>query len=383
MQEAGAGGTRPTEPARQEEPNPPVAGAPRKRLLFVDNARVVLTVLVVLHHSALSFAGPDATSTGVLTLFTLINQSFFMGLFFLLSGYFTPGSLARKGARGFLTDRFRRLFLPLAGYVVLLSPITAIDAKSGADLSGPLWRVYLDNLSVGALWFLEVLLVFTLASVVVAAMIGRLWPRRVAAQRGVAPPSFTAVTVFIVVLALLTYLIRIGLPFGAGVLNVPTPSHVPQYLAMFALGALAYQRDWFRRVPAWAGTIGFTAVGVSTLVLFPVALVTVPGMMGGGHWGSLVYALWESIMCVGMAFGVITVFRRRFNRQGRFGRFLSSHAFTVFLLHLPVIACLTLVIGALPGMPFLGFALGAPLAIGVSFALAYPVRSLPLLRRVL
>ncbi|PSK97690.1 fucose 4-O-acetylase-like acetyltransferase [Murinocardiopsis flavida] len=368
-------------PAHPPGRDAPDAAVPRTRLLFADNARVVLTVLVVLHHSALSFGGPDAVSTGVLTLVTLIDQSFFMGLFFLLAGYFTPASLARKGVGGFLADRFRRLLLPLAGYVVLLSPITALDAKSGADLSGPLWRVYLANLSVGALWFLEVLLAFTLAAAAVSAAAGR-WGRG-ADPRRTAPPSFRAVAAFVGALALLTYLVRIGLPFGAGLLNVPTPSHLPQYLAMFALGALAYQRDWFRTVPARAGTIGFAAAGAGTLLLFPVALVAGPGMLGGGHWASFVYALWEAVMCVGMAFGVLALFRRRFDRQGRLGRYLSGHAFTVFLLHLPVIAGLTVALDALPEAPFLAFALGAPLAVAVSFALAGPVRSLPLARRVL
>src|SRR5882757_694967 len=81
------------------------------RLWFVDNLRVVLTSLVVLHHIATMYALPlwyytepptSGTAALGLTVFLLVDQAWFMGAFFLLSGYFTPGSYDRKGPRAFL-----------------------------------------------------------------------------------------------------------------------------------------------------------------------------------------------------------------------------------------------------------------------------------------
>lgn len=361
------------------------AQATGKRLFFVDNLRVALTILVVLHHSALSFMGSDTVTVGVLTAFTLVNQAYFMGLFFLLSGYFVPGSWRRKGTIPFLRDRVLRLLLPLIGYVLLLSPLTALDVNSGADLTGPFWRVYLDNLSVGALWFLEVLLALTIGYAVVAGVIGRLAPRSFGDSPGRRSfPSVLQVAGLVIGIAVLTFAVRTVLPFGAGLLNVPTPSHLPQYLAMFLVGTVAYRQDWFRQITRRAGAAGFALAGVATLILVPLALVNTPAFMGGSwHWSAFVYALWESAICVGLAIGLLSWFRRRFDHQGRFGAYLSTHAFTVFLLHLPVIACLTLLIDRLPDVPFLGFGVGAFAAVAISFALAGPVRSLPLLRRIL
>jgi len=44
----------------------------------------------------------------LLSLFNIINQSYFMSAFFLLAGYFTPFSLERKGIKQFLIDRLIR-----------------------------------------------------------------------------------------------------------------------------------------------------------------------------------------------------------------------------------------------------------------------------------
>jgi hypothetical protein len=78
------------------------------RLWFVDNLRVALICLVVLHHIVVTYSGlplwyyiekPTSPAVGLgLTIFLLVDQAWFMGAFFLLSGYFTPSSYERKGA---------------------------------------------------------------------------------------------------------------------------------------------------------------------------------------------------------------------------------------------------------------------------------------------
>ena len=70
-------------------------------LFFVDNLRIFLITLVVLHHLSITYGHsggwfyyegkPDELTTILFTIFNIINQAFFMGFFFLISGYFTPG----------------------------------------------------------------------------------------------------------------------------------------------------------------------------------------------------------------------------------------------------------------------------------------------------
>lgn len=64
----------------------------KPRLLYIDNLRILLTVLVILQHLGITYGGPgdwfynepgqlSDISTILMTLFLAINQSFFMGFF--------------------------------------------------------------------------------------------------------------------------------------------------------------------------------------------------------------------------------------------------------------------------------------------------------------
>ena len=94
-----------------------------------DLLRGYMTVLVLFHHAAITYGAiggwyyhevkPAASLQGtLLVLFCTTNQAYFMGLFFLIAGYFTPSAIARKGSRRYLADRALRLGLPLLFSVV-------------------------------------------------------------------------------------------------------------------------------------------------------------------------------------------------------------------------------------------------------------------------
>ena len=78
------------------------------RLYFVDNIRILLTVVVIMHHTMITYGASgswyfkdpytDEFTIILLTLIATFDQGFFMGLFFFISAYFVPGSYNRKGA---------------------------------------------------------------------------------------------------------------------------------------------------------------------------------------------------------------------------------------------------------------------------------------------
>src|SRR5260370_42644985 len=90
-----------------------------KKIFYIDNLKVGLITLVVLHHALITYGAEGAwyytqktTYIGAdipMLLLVVINQSFFMGFFFFLSAYFTPGSYNKKGAARFVKDRLLRL----------------------------------------------------------------------------------------------------------------------------------------------------------------------------------------------------------------------------------------------------------------------------------
>jgi fucose 4-O-acetylase-like acetyltransferase len=104
-------------------------------------------------------------SQALIAIPVLPGVLFAMGLFFLISGMVTPGSVARKGPRRFARDRIVRLGMLLAIWTlgIWTALIYAVHAAGGQHHS--FWHALLHRhpfLEPGPMWFVEVLLVYSL-----------------------------------------------------------------------------------------------------------------------------------------------------------------------------------------------------------------------------
>lgn len=104
----------------------------KKRAYWIDRLKVFLTIIVVMHHiTAVSVGGGWYVTLGgykhglqvPFSSFMILNQSYFMCLFFFLSGYFTPSSYDRKGPQLFLGDELKRLGIPYLVFTFILGPL--------------------------------------------------------------------------------------------------------------------------------------------------------------------------------------------------------------------------------------------------------------------
>ncbi|MEV8635364.1 acyltransferase family protein [Streptosporangium sp. NPDC051023] len=364
------------------------------RLLYVDNLRVALTALVVLHHVAVTYGNiplwfytePAKDPSGLaLDLLVGLDQAFFMGLFFLISGFFTPGAHDRKGAGPFLKDRLVRLGVPLLAFLLLLRPLvnfgfySSVEEQVGVtDL--PYWLFYLLSWDPGPMWFVEVLLVFTALYVVLRRFTtpatGQATP---VARPAPAPPGVRQIAAFALGLTVVTFLWRLAVPVGAywQFVGLPSPAYLPQYASLFAVGVLAYRGQWLDALSPKARRPSFVISGVATAVLLPVTTIT------DGALRTLVSAAWESVFAVTVVIGLLSLFRGRFDRQGRRGRFLSEHAYTVYVVHPLVLVGLGYAFRPLDAPAIVKFAVVAVFALPLCWGLAYAVRSLPGARKVL
>jgi peptidoglycan/LPS O-acetylase OafA/YrhL len=78
-----------------------------QRLYYLDHLKVCLTVLVIMHHAGQAYgdgggwaytpSNPAEFMPWIWHFFST-NAAFFMGLFFLISGYFVPASYDKQGA---------------------------------------------------------------------------------------------------------------------------------------------------------------------------------------------------------------------------------------------------------------------------------------------
>lgn len=369
------------------------------RLLYLDNLRILLTALVILLHLAIGYGaagdwyydenGPiTLVSTILLTMFTVINQAFFMGFFFMIASYLTPASYERKGASRYVVERLKRLGIPILFYALVINPLLVYALRVFHGNAGALWDS--PRFAFGPMWFVETLLILSLAFVVWRGVTGT--SANQTTPVAAAAPSNLAIALFALALGLVTFVDRIAFPVGWWFEPLHLQlAHFPQYIALFVMGIVAFSRNWFEALTVQQGR-AWSWVVLALIPLFPVVAIAggalegdagLVAFMGGLHWQSFVYSIWEQLLCVAMIITLLTWFRERLARQGNLARTLSADAYAVFIVHPPVIVLLAMALSGIPIEMGLKFVLVAPLAVALSFVVGHVVRQLPVARDIL
>jgi fucose 4-O-acetylase-like acetyltransferase len=372
------------------------------RLVYLDNIRVALITLVVVGHIAIMYGAPGAwfyyeveTTTpivGVLFTFLLgIGASFLLGLFFYMAAYLTPPAYERKGARRFVADRLLRLGVPLLIFAFVINPliecgVTRHDDPSISWLSClPTEMPGMDGGGFSVMWFVELLLIFSLLYVALRAV--RPGPLRTETRA----PGNAAIALFALALGLVTFLVRLVAPVNWW-WEPPhlEPAHLPQYVFFFAAGIMAYQGGWFERlflerVRVWRWV---ALAGVLTMPLLAIAAGALEGELrpdGAGGWNALAlaYSVWEGFTGVAMTITVLAWARASFNRQGPLLREMARCSYAVYFLHPPIIVFLALALSGIAMSGGLKFLWVAPLGVALCYLVAYALRRVPGVRRIL
>jgi fucose 4-O-acetylase-like acetyltransferase len=376
----------------------------KTRLYFIDNLRILLITLVAMLHLAITYGAvgswyyrnvPEGYMPIPLTWHNTTVQAFSMGLFFLISGYFTPGSYDRKGPRRFFKERLLRLGIPILCYDFVIGPLMAYPLMQvGAlefDGSYPAFlSMYYSSFHIGTgpLWFVEALLIFAgfyiLWRVLTKAPVSSV-------QDGGKLPGNLAIALFALALGIVTFIVRIWLPIGWGFepLNFQFP-FFPQYICMFILGIIAYRRNWLVRIPDAMGKLWLGVALLLILILFPALFVLggaleggVSSFTGGLHWQCFAYAAWEQFTGVAMIIALLFLFRKWLNQQGSISKAMSASAYTAYIIHAPVTVLVAIAIRNISLYPLLKFALAVLIAVPLCFTLGNFIRQLPLAKRIL
>jgi peptidoglycan/LPS O-acetylase OafA/YrhL len=363
----------------------------------LDALRASLTLLVLFHHTAITYGasgdwyyaelhpGRDLSSS-LLSLFTGFNQAFFMGLFFLLAGYFTPGAVERHGAPAYARERGLRLGLPLIVYFLLLSPITIALAATarGHNFFNAFVYVWTHGLmEPGPLWFCQALLIFAglyLALRALAPGLTRL-----------APPAFPSnVTLALAALGtgVAAFLLRLVWPTGTTLIHLQL-GYFASYVVLFAAGCLAAPWASLDEAPAQQRRLWIRVARV-TFPLMPIAFVLgerVPWLAGSqsGGWNvqAAVYALWEPFLAWGVIMGLLHFYTRRLNEPGPVWRSLSRRAYAIYIIHPPVLVALALAWRSVAAPPALKFLVTGAATCLACYLIAGLMLKLPGAKRVL
>lgn len=331
------------------------AGGSPGRSTYLDNLKVVLIAGIIAIHAVLGYAGTieawnysafrEVTLRPVteVVLFVFVGPFgfFLIALLFLVAGLLTPPSLERKGTRRFVVDRLLRLGIPYVVYVLLLQPTFtyALEHPLG-DAPGSWTEEWLGaehRLDSGPLWFVGVLLVFSLAYAAWSAWRGT---PSFLPHVDITLPRLAAVAA---VVAVWSFLTRLVYPYGseAGFFDL-NDWQWPACLAAFLLGAVAVGRGWLEEVPEGLArqcrTVTLLGAVLMGVVLYVVgSRDAVDDSMGGWHLAAAGFSVADAVLSVFGSVWLLRVAQRRLARPRPLGPALGRSAYAAFIIQTPVL----------------------------------------------
>jgi len=356
----------------------------------IDRLKAWVTLLVVFHHTAITYGGPggwfwrersgdDSATSQLFSIFCAVNQAWFMGMFFLIAGAHVPAALRHKGSLGFLRDRVIRLGVPLAVFGWVLGPVTVALAQTtrGAPFTDTLlWAWREGRFYPGPLWFATALLAMS----AVAALRHTLR----APSPGARPfPSNGVLLAAAIGCGVLAFALRLVWPVGTSVWGLQF-GYFASYVILFAAGMAAAEHGWWLAVPDRAARtwriVAWCTVPVLLLAFAPLPL---GNPMGGWSAAAVVYAFWEPFVAWGIVLTLLVGAQARHRPSGPVGAALARRAFAIYVIHPPVLVAVSLAARDLPWPALIKFALTGSIACVLCFLLAGLLLRVPGVGRVL
>ncbi|MBI3282100.1 MAG: acyltransferase family protein [Acidobacteria bacterium] len=332
----------------------------------LDSLRASMMLLGLWLHAALGYANvrevwpfKDAVTTRFFDGSVLLIHIFRMPVFFAMAGFFAALLLERRGALGLIRNRTGRVLAPFIAALLVLTPVGAFLSYYARIWYGPAaldasWRFLLSGTWIGRhfptyLWFLEYLLVFYAAALLLAPL-GRLTAGGArlfrAALRCPAAPLWFSLPTFATLCAM-----------DLGILDTPralalSPRVLVAYGVFFAFGWLLYgARDMLGILPARAGFYLGAALAASALHLYFIhrSLIVLKRYEPFAFFGSAAtgaIAVWLFVL------GLTGWFLRRLDTPDPRVRYLSDASYWIYLIHVPLLLALHLALApvALPAV---------------------------------
>ncbi len=273
------------------------AGSTRRHR-YLDNLKVVLIAAIIAGHGIVSYATLEVWTYTEMREVTLTPPAeialvvaalpfglFLIALLFLVAGLLTVPSIDRKGPGKFARDRLVRLGVPFAVYVLMIQPavVYALEHPLGYA-PGTYWEEFLGNeriLDTGPLWFVGVLLIYSLAY---AGWVHLRGPGSATLARTIRAGHLALAAA---VVAPASFAIRLVYPYGgdAGFTDLNFWQW-PACIAVFTLGITAARRGWTDTVPdrlrRTCRAVTLVAVAAMAALMVTAGLTErVQHMMGG------------------------------------------------------------------------------------------------------
>ncbi len=349
---------------------------PTRRLVFFDNLRYLMVLLVLIFHSAASYGTMvafwpfhEANSTEFLDILMILFETFMMPILFFIAGYFALSSIQKASGWRFLKGKIVRLGIPWFALTVFVLPVLDyIHYYSQASTSGAVihslathWLLSMKtigSLYVGAmdmshyftmteqfyqryLWFLSLLLLFSVVLLLLYKARNK-WagsPSRKVEEIKASNKSIYGTLLFVGILTVILYIpMYIFLSpdlgwFSLGNIIQFQPTKLVFYVSYFGLGVYAFSRKWFTNGTdfghPWVWFIIWFLLAAGNLLVGRSIIRLGEHSLGLQLAFGIIYPLWTL-----SALGLFTAFAaRRWNRPRLFDQALASHSYNMYLVH--------------------------------------------------
>lgn len=366
------------------------------RIFFLDHLRAFTIVLVVVLHGAITYmVGAPAywyvidqqTSLAFTILVLLIDVPIMLVIFFI-SGFFALPSLAKKGAAGFIKDKFVRIGAPWLAGVLFLAPPTAYLIYYTRNVPMSLYQFWTSEFWTKAYqqsvyWYLGVLFFFFLILSQLYSSNARLRSARYQAT----PPSWKFLGAFWLIMSAgmlaMSQFFPLDTWYTQIYILVFQPERLPLYIGYFVLGIYAWQHRWFSPQGyhprlRWWGVLWL----VSALLYIANRVVIIPANMLPTLVTQIAHAGLFNTLCLASLMAGTAFFQQRAAQSGPVWGSLSANAYGIYYIH-PLIEYPLAYLFTFVSLPLaLKAALVILAALGLSWAFSAAVLTkMPLVRR--
>lgn len=351
---------------------------------WIDTLRAVAIAGVVVVHSATAYVADfsdwyyaaelDATTvpSAVFGLAALLGGLVGLGPLFLVAGYFSARSLARRGPARFLRDRFVRLGLPVVAFVLVVNPLADLVGDLGDDPATV--GEYLADTEFSVMWFVVVLLVCSLLYAAARALRPRPGRPR--------PPGVRAVLVATTAIAAATVALwPVSSPLDGHLMSL-RPGAWPQGLALFALGVLAGESGTGgaldRRTRRRTGWLALVSLG--GIVALTATAADPAATLHRMDWVGLLFAALYAVASVAFCVWCLDWARRTLTGRGRIRDLAGRASYATYLTHPVTLTALMVALAPLAGGAEVKFAVVSLLGVPACFVVGHLLTRLPGLR---
>jgi surface polysaccharide O-acyltransferase-like enzyme len=369
------------------------------KIVYFDNLKIILTILVVLHHVFITYGASGGwyfiektsftSARIIMSIITISNQAFFMGLFFFLSSYFIDSSVDKKGTKKFVMDRLKRLGIPLIFYSIILSPSLNYIAEHYGQGKHNSFVEYLGGyhhwIDFGVLWFVAALLLFDLIFLLFKIK------SSITSNEKLLFPNNKKILLFAILLGLISYLVRGYFPIGWTLFPLGFQlGDFPQYILLFIFGIVAYRNDWlnaisYKNSKRWVFVaLILVIIVLPFLYIIEIQTMSSPESMSGHFdWQSLLFAEWEQITGIAIIVGLLGVAKHKWNRQTSFNSRLARSSYGVYIFHPVFVIGLSLLAQRIEVDPIFKLLFVAPLSVYCSYKFAQLLLKIPYISQVI